>query len=67
VTVKSERVYWVDCDRPGCAETSMQMSPTAHTAIIRAERDYWRRIDGRWMCPDHLVAETHEHRLTWPS
>jgi hypothetical protein len=45
----------------------MQMSPTAHTAIIRAERDYWRRIDGHWMCPDHLVAETHEHRLTWPS
>jgi endogenous inhibitor of DNA gyrase (YacG/DUF329 family) len=62
VTVKSERVYWVECDEPGCVNSSQPME-SASLAIwaagLRGCR--WVQVDlGRWMCPKHAIPPDGE-------
>lgn len=57
MTVKSERVFWVECDEPGCFITTQGYSPrtlTAAKAIARVLRhNAWTRNDGKFTCWDH--------------
>jgi hypothetical protein len=62
MSVKSERVFWVECDWSGCTveATDVEGSPwvDAAEAIWAAEYRDWRQVDlGVWLCPAHQEGE----------
>lgn len=61
MTVKSERVFWVECDEPGCDYTTQDYSPRQDTAAKAIDRvliyNAWTRKDGKFTCSNQHVCD----------